>query len=214
MSYKKIIEVTIYDLEADVFWDIWESLVLKHFFDILSVLRKACNSKCFSFLIFILKFGQSQFYASYVGNMKTVSSYIALEGVPKSIQLGKDICSIYKDLMKRGELTWVDQKTRYSGKQQLQAVQDLDVLGAEGLFFFCTLLRVLRQSIYSSVSFVLTIVNSGVVTREFLSPADLSGAQTLHLYEPTEVVVVGKHKHLMLRSFYIVLLSLEGLNDG
>ena len=37
--------------------------------------------------------------------------------------------------------------------------------------------------------------------REFLSLADLSGAQTLRIYEPAEVIVVGKHKDFMLRAF-------------
>ena len=80
-------------------------------------------------------------------------------------------------------------------------VQDFDVLGAEGLFFLCTLLKVSRQGISSSVSLALIIVDLEVVAREFLGPADLFGAQTLCLHEPTEVVVVGEYKHLMLRPF-------------
>ena len=40
-----------------------------------------------------------------------------------------------------------------------------------------------------------------MVIREFLGPADLFGAQTLCVYKPAEVVVVGEYKHLMLRPF-------------
>ena len=80
-------------------------------------------------------------------------------------------------------------------------VQGFDVFGVEDFFLFCTLLRVLRQGISSSVGLALTIVNSEVVSRQFLSPTDLSGAQTLRLHEPTEVVVVGEYEHLMLRPF-------------
>ena len=80
-------------------------------------------------------------------------------------------------------------------------MQDFDVFGAEGFFLFCTSLRVSRQGISSSVSLALTIVDSEVVAREFLGPADLPGAQTLRLHEPTEVVVVGEYEHLMLRPF-------------
>ena len=86
-------------------------------------------------------------------------------------------------------------------KENLEMVQDFDVLGAEHLFFFCILLRVLRQGINSPVSLVLTIVDLKVVPREFLGQADLSGAQALYLHELTEVVVVGEYKHLMLRPF-------------
>ena len=69
-------------------------------------------------------------------------------------------------------------------------VQDCDVFCSEGLFFCSILLRVLRQSIGSFVSLALTIIDSEVVAREFLGLANLSGAQTLCLHEPTEVVVV------------------------
>ena len=93
------------------------------------------------------------------------------------------------------------QKARYSGQQGLQTVQDFDVLGAEGLFLFCTLLRVPRQGISSSISLALIIVDLQVVAREFLGPADLSRAQTLYLHELMEVVVVGEYEHLMLRPF-------------
>ena len=107
-----------------------------------------------------------------------------------------------EDLVKKEELTrMVCQKTRYSGQRRLQAMQDFDILGVEGLFFFGTLLRVLRQGINSSISLALTIVNIEVVAREFLSPADLSGAQTLRFYKPMEVVLVGEYEHLMLKPF-------------
>ena len=80
-------------------------------------------------------------------------------------------------------------------------VQNLDVLRSVGLFLLSTPLKVLKQGIGSSVSLALTIVDSEVVTRELLGPADLSGASTLHVYEPTEVVMVGEYKHLMLGAF-------------
>ena len=80
-------------------------------------------------------------------------------------------------------------------------MQNFDVLGAEGLFLFNTLLRVSRQGISSSVGLVLTIVNLEVVAREFLGPADLSEAQTLNFHKPMEIIMVGKYKYLMLRFF-------------
>ena len=79
-------------------------------------------------------------------------------------------------------------------------MQDFDVFGAEGFFLFCTPLRVSRQGISSSVSFALTIIDSKVVTREFLGPAELPRAQTLCIHESLEVVMVGKHKDFMSRA--------------
>ena len=52
-----------------------------------------------------------------------------------------------------------------------------------------------------------------MVTREFLSPADLSGAQTLCVYKPAEVVVVGEYENLMF-AFKEVPLYLEGFNNS
>ena len=80
-------------------------------------------------------------------------------------------------------------------------MQDLDVLGTKSFFFFCTLLRVSKQGISSSISLALMIVNLKVVTRELFGPAKLPGAQTLYVHEPTEVIVVSEYKHLMLRPF-------------
>ena len=58
------------------------------------------------------------------------------------------------------------------------------------------------------------IINSELITREFLSLADLLGAQTLHVHELSEVVMVGKHEDFMLRAHQIVPPDLESLNDG
>ena len=80
-------------------------------------------------------------------------------------------------------------------------MQNFDVLRLESLFLFSTLLRVLGQGIGSSVNLALTILDSKVVTREFLSPANLSGAQTLCVHELSDVVMVGKYKNLMSRAF-------------
>ena len=79
-------------------------------------------------------------------------------------------------------------------------MQDFDVLCSEGVFFLSVPLGVSRQGISSSVSFALMIIDSEVVTREFLGPADLPGAQTLRIHKLSKVVMVGKHKDFMSRA--------------
>ena len=79
-------------------------------------------------------------------------------------------------------------------------MQNLDVFRSEGLFLLSTLLRVSKQGIDSPVSLALTIVDLEVVIRELLGLADLSEAQTFHVHEPAEVVVVGKHENIMSRA--------------
>ena len=79
-------------------------------------------------------------------------------------------------------------------------MQDFDVLCLEGVFFLSVPLGVSKQGMSSSVSFALTIIDSEVVTREFLGPADLSGAQTLRIHESSEVIIVDKHEDFMSRA--------------
>ena len=79
-------------------------------------------------------------------------------------------------------------------------MQDFDVLCLKGVFFLSVPLGVLRQGISSSVSFALTIINLEVVTEELLRPTDLPEAQTLCIYELSEVVMVGKHEDFMSRA--------------
>ena len=57
------------------------------------------------------------------------------------------------------------------------------------------------QGISSSVSLALTIVDLKVETREFLSPMDLSGAQTFCVYELSEIVMIGKHEDFISSAF-------------
>ena len=79
-------------------------------------------------------------------------------------------------------------------------MQDFYVFCLKGDFFLRIPLGVLRQGISGSVSFTLTIIDSEVVTKEFLGPADLSKTQTLCVYKSSEVVMVGKHEDFMLRA--------------
>ena len=79
-------------------------------------------------------------------------------------------------------------------------MQNLDVLRSKGLFLFSNPLRGSRQGIGNSVYLALIIIDLEVLTREFLSLADLFRAQTLHVHELSEVVMVGKHEEFMSRA--------------
>ena len=78
-------------------------------------------------------------------------------------------------------------------------MEDFDIFGMKGLFFFNTPLRVLKQGIGNSVCLALAVIDSKVVTRKFLSSTDLSRAQTLYVNELLEIVMVGKYEDFMLR---------------
>ena len=75
----------------------------------------------------------------------TFKSHFVLEEVLELAQLRKDSHSAYKNLVEKRELTRLAcRKAGYFGQRRLQTVQDFEILGAKGLFFFCTLLKVLR----------------------------------------------------------------------
>ena len=80
-------------------------------------------------------------------------------------------------------------------------MKDFDVFGTEGVLFLNTFLRISSQGIGSSICLVLTVIDLEVVSRKFLSPADLLGAQTLHVHESTKVIVVYKNEDLVFATF-------------
>lgn len=88
-------------------------------------------------------------------------SYLTLERVLELVQLENSRYSIYEELIEKEEV--ICQKAWYFGQQWLQAVQDFDILGSEGLFFFCTLLKILRQGVNNSIYFALIIIDLEVV---------------------------------------------------
>ena len=53
-----------------------------------------------------------------------------------------------------------------------------------------------------------------MVLGELLGPADLSGAQALHIHKTTEVIMVRKDENLMLATFQVVPPRLEGFDDS
>lgn len=80
-------------------------------------------------------------------------------------------------------------------------VEVYDVFGAESFFLLNTPLRILRQGIRNSICLILVIINLKELIRKFLSVADLFGAQTLYFKKLFEVIIIGKHKNFMLRTF-------------
>ena len=182
----------------DDFWDVWEALVLEYSLNIFPVFQNTSSSKYFCFLIVVSKFRELQFHSSNICIVGIVLSYLTLDKVSEFVELKKSSCSTYEDLVEKKELTYC--KARYFGQQGLQVVQDFYVLSSKNPFLVSTPMRVLRQSVSSSICFVLAVVNLEVVTKKFLSPANLSRAQTLHVYKLLEFVMVDKHKDFILRA--------------
>ena len=60
----------------------------------------------------------------------------------------------------------------------------------------------------------LAIVYFKIILRELLGPADLFGAQTLHIRKTTEVIMVHKDENLMLAVFQIMTPRLKGFDNS
>ena len=93
-------------------------------------------------------------------------------------------------------------------------MKDSAILSSELILLILASLGKPRQSIYSRICLTLAIVDSEVVSRELLGPADLSGAQALRIHETTEVIVVRKDENLMLAAFQVVPPGLESLDNS
>ena len=64
-------------------------------------------------------------------------------------------------------------------------LKDFRILSLKNFFLALAPLRVARQSISSSISLALAIIDAEMVAGQFLSPADLAGAQDLCIHKPT-----------------------------
>ena len=76
-------------------------------------------------------------------------------------------------------------------------MKNLAVFSSKLIFLILASLGKPRQSIYSRICLSLVIINLEIVLRELLNLTDLSGAQTLSIYEATEVAVICEDKNLM-----------------
>ena len=93
-------------------------------------------------------------------------------------------------------------------------MKDLAILSLEFFFLILASLGKPSQSICNRICLILAIVNSEMVLRELLCPADLSGTQVLYIYKTTEVIVVRKDKNLIFAAFQVMAPSLKCLNNG
>ncbi len=82
---------------------------------------------------------------------------------------------------------------------------------------FCIIVAFLweaKQSIGRSISFLLTIIDLEIVSRELLGLVDLTRVQAFYIYQSTEVVIVINDKNLVFATLQVMAPSLESLNDG
>ncbi len=80
-------------------------------------------------------------------------------------------------------------------------MKNLGVFISESLLLGLTPLREAKQGISRSISLSLTIIDSEVVLKKLLGPADLMRAQTLCIHELTKVFIVSEDENLVFATF-------------
>lgn len=80
-------------------------------------------------------------------------------------------------------------------------MENSDIFSTEDVFFLSTPLKVMKQGIDSSICLGFVVIDSEVIGRKFLSPADFSRTQTLYVYKLIKVVVVSENKDLIFATF-------------
>lgn len=93
-------------------------------------------------------------------------------------------------------------------------MRNLGIFISESIFFSLTFLQKLKWGISNSISFLLTVINSKIVARKFMSLLDLSIAQVFCINESMEVVMIFERKDLVLVVFPVIVLRFEYVNDG
>ncbi len=92
-------------------------------------------------------------------------------------------------------------------------MENLGILISESLFLGLTSLGEARQGISRSISLSLIIIDSEVVSRELLGPADLTRAQTFRIHKLTKVIMVSKNEDLIFATLQVVAPSLKNFNN-
>ena len=93
-------------------------------------------------------------------------------------------------------------------------MKNSSVLGLKLIFFLNISFKKIKERVYSSICFTLTIIDSKMVIKELLGPANLTKAQTLYVYELLEVIMVSKNEYLVFTIFWVVLLGFKSFNNS
>ena len=70
-------------------------------------------------------------------------------------------------------------------QQRLQTLKNFCIFSLKNFLLALALLRVVKQSISSFMSFALATIDAKIVAGQLLDLVDLTGAQALRIHEPT-----------------------------
>ena len=104
MLYKQIVVVTTYHLGTDDFWDVWETLILKHSLNIFSSVPHPLCLRFPGKIVLFLQFLQVESHSTNASSIGAFVSQFESEIVSELMQLREDIGSAYEDLVERWQV--------------------------------------------------------------------------------------------------------------
>lgn len=72
----------------------------------------------------------------------------------------------------------------------------------------------MKLGVRSSISFFLTMNNSKMVLKKFLSPLNLSKVQIFCIYKFTKIIFVSQNKDLVFKRLQVLSSSFKAFNNG
>ena len=90
---------------------------------------------------------------------------------------------------------------------------NLGIVSLKLFFVIMAPLKKTEEGVCSSIYFVLTVFNPKMISIMLLDPPSLIETQVFCIHKPTNVVMVGQDKDVILESFQKLPLHLESFNN-
>ena len=165
-------------------------------------------------IIFCLQLYKPQSHISNISLVGVFYFQLLAEYFPRLTYVRKGICSADNGVLQGCYVSRRSARRAGVGQQKLQTLKDSCILSLKNFLFVLALLRVAKQSINSSISLALAIIDAKIVARQLLGLVNLVEAQTLCIQKPTQVVIISHHQDIELATFQIVAPILKRLNDS
>ena len=164
--------------------------------------------------IFCLQLNQPQTHTSNTSLVEAFHCQLMAERFSRLTYVGECIHCIDNDLLQEYYVRKKSTKRMGVSQQGLQTLKNSCILSLKNFFLASAPLRVVEQSISSSIGLALVIIDAEIAVGQLLSSEDLARAQTFYIHELTQVVIIGQNQDLVLVAFQVVAPILKHFNNS
>ena len=201
-------------LSSDDFRNIGQALMMQDSIGIISVSAQFFFSDFSRLTIFRLQLHQPQSLASNTSLVGAFRCQLLAERFLGLTKVGEGVRSVDNDMLQGCYMSRRSVRRAGVSQRGVWTLKDSRILSLKNFLLTLALLRVVRQSISSSISLALAIIDAEIVAGQLLGQADLARAQALRIHEPIQVVMIGQHQDLVLAAFQIVAPIFKRLDNG